>query len=92
MARGAACHEGDVPEDVHERDGGAWDTAAAAAVSTERLRKRLQQEGVSEAAIADSERIVREEFEALHKQLVLLKQKQALLLDTLRHLEVLTFI
>lgn len=66
---------------------GPGDTAAAAAVSTERLRKRLQQEGVSEAAIADSERIVREEFEALHKQLVLLKQKQALLLDTLRHLE-----
>jgi hypothetical protein len=68
---------------------GPGDTAAAVAVSTERLRQRLQQEGVSEAAIADSERIVRAEFEALHKQLVLLKQKQALLLDTLRHLEVL---
>ncbi|XP_047092175.1 oxysterol-binding protein-related protein 1C-like [Lolium rigidum] len=66
---------------------GPGDTAAAAAVSTERLRQRLQQEGVGEAAIADSERIVRAEFEALHKQLVLLKQKQALLLDTLRHLE-----
>ncbi|XP_037467232.1 oxysterol-binding protein-related protein 1C-like [Triticum dicoccoides] len=66
---------------------GLGDTAAAAAVSTERLKKRLQQERVSDAAIADSERIVREEFEALHKQLVLLKQKQALLLDTLRHLE-----
>ncbi|VAI01495.1 unnamed protein product [Triticum turgidum subsp. durum] len=66
---------------------GPGDTAAAAAVSTERLKKRLQQEGVSDAAVADSERIVREEFEALHKQLVLLKQKQALLLDTLRHLE-----
>ncbi|XP_051178786.1 oxysterol-binding protein-related protein 1C [Lolium perenne] len=66
---------------------GPGDTAAAAAVSTERLRQRLQQEGVSEAAIADSEGIVRAEFEALHKQLVLLKQKQALLLDTLRHLE-----
>ncbi|KAK1644984.1 hypothetical protein QYE76_062789 [Lolium multiflorum] len=66
---------------------GPGDTAAAAAVSTERLRHRLQQEGVGEAAIADSERIVRAEFEALHKQLVLLKQKQALLLDTLRHLE-----
>ncbi|KAM0893615.1 hypothetical protein ACQ4PT_024980 [Festuca glaucescens] len=66
---------------------GPGDTAAAVAVSTERLRQRLQQEGVSEAAIADSERIVRAEFEALHKQLVLLKQKQALLLDSLRHLE-----
>nr|CAB3493542.1 unnamed protein product [Digitaria exilis] len=36
---------------------GPGDTAAAVAVSTERLRQRLQQEGVSEAAIADSERI-----------------------------------
>ncbi|AQK63602.1 Oxysterol-binding protein-related protein 1C [Zea mays] len=66
---------------------GPGDTAAAVAVSTERLRQRLQQEGVSEAAIADSERIVREEFEALHKQLVLAKQKHALLLETLRQLE-----
>uniref|UniRef100_A0A0E0KHZ9 PH domain-containing protein n=1 Tax=Oryza punctata TaxID=4537 RepID=A0A0E0KHZ9_ORYPU len=66
---------------------GPGDTAAAVAVSTERLRQRLQQEGVSEAAIADSERIVRTEFEVLHKQLVLLKQKQTLLLDTLRQLE-----
>ncbi|KAL5218064.1 hypothetical protein ABZP36_018748 [Zizania latifolia] len=66
---------------------GPGDTAAAVAISTERLRQRLQQEAVSEAAIADSERIVRTEFEALHKQLVLLKQKQALLLETLRQLE-----
>ncbi|AQK63604.1 Oxysterol-binding protein-related protein 1C [Zea mays] len=34
-----------------------------------------------------SERIVREEFEALHKQLVLAKQKHALLLETLRQLK-----
>jgi oxysterol-binding protein 1 len=68
---------------------GPGDTAAAVAVSTERLRQRLQQEGVSEAAIADSEAIVRAEFESLHKQLVLLRQKHALLVDTLRHLEVL---
>ncbi|CAD6206320.1 unnamed protein product [Miscanthus lutarioriparius] len=66
---------------------GPGDTAAAVAVSTERLRQRLQQEGVSEADIADSERIVRAEFEALHKQLVLSKQKNALLLETLRQLE-----
>ena len=68
---------------------GPGDTAAAVAVSTERLRQRLQQEGVSEAAIADSEKIVRAEFEALHKQLVLSKQKHALLVETLRQLEVL---
>ncbi|CAL4918616.1 unnamed protein product [Urochloa decumbens] len=66
---------------------GPGDTAAAVAVSTERLRQRLQQEGVSEAAIADSERIVRAEFEALHKQLALAKQKHALLVETLRQLE-----
>ncbi|RLN18804.1 oxysterol-binding protein-related protein 1C [Panicum miliaceum] len=66
---------------------GPGDTAAAVAVSTERLRQRLQQEGVSEAAIADSEKIVRAEFEALHKQLVLSKQKYALLVETLRQLE-----
>ncbi|CAL4935496.1 unnamed protein product [Urochloa decumbens] len=66
---------------------GPGDTAAAVAVSTERLRQRLQQEGVSEAAIADSERIVRAEFEALHKQLALAKQKHVLLVETLRQLE-----
>ncbi|KAG8097905.1 hypothetical protein GUJ93_ZPchr0013g36803 [Zizania palustris] len=66
---------------------GPGDTAAAVAISTERLRQRLQSEGISETAIADSEKIVRTEFEALHKQLVLLKQKQALLLETLRQLE-----
>ncbi|KAL6637693.1 hypothetical protein ACP70R_025265 [Stipagrostis hirtigluma subsp. patula] len=66
---------------------GPGDTAAAVAVSTERLRQRLLQEGVSEAAIADSERIVQAEFESLHKQLVLLKQKHAFLLETLRQLE-----
>jgi oxysterol-binding protein 1 len=64
------------------------DTAAAVAVSTECLRQRLQQEGVSESAIADSEAIVRAEFESLHKQLMLLRQKHTLLVDTLRQLEV----
>ncbi|KAG6496460.1 hypothetical protein ZIOFF_044327 [Zingiber officinale] len=57
-------------------------------VSTEKLRKRLQEDGLSETAIQDCEQIMRSEFAALHKQLVLLQQKQALLVDTLRHLEV----
>ena len=57
-------------------------------VSTEKLRQRLMQEGVSEAAIQDSEQIMRSEFTALQNQLVLLKQKQWLLIDTLRQLEV----
>ncbi|MCL7047938.1 hypothetical protein MKW94_024297 [Papaver nudicaule] len=57
------------------------------AVSTEKLRQRLLEEGVSEAAIQDSEQIMRTEFSALQNQLVLLKQKQSLLIDTLRQLE-----
>ncbi|XWS15086.1 hypothetical protein CRYUN_Cryun35bG0064000 [Craigia yunnanensis] len=57
------------------------------AVSTEKLRQRLMQEGVSESAIQDSEQIMRGEFAALQNQLVLLKQKQWLLIDTLRQLE-----
>ncbi|XP_058089686.1 oxysterol-binding protein-related protein 1C-like isoform X2 [Magnolia sinica] len=56
-------------------------------VSTEKLRQRLLEEGVSEAAIQDSEQIMRNEFAALQNQLVLLKQKQSLLIDTLRQLE-----
>ncbi|XP_072971492.1 oxysterol-binding protein-related protein 1C-like [Typha angustifolia] len=56
-------------------------------VSTERLRQRLQEDGVSEAAILDSEQIMRSEFAALQNQLMFLKQKHALLLDTLRQLE-----
>ncbi|PPR98879.1 hypothetical protein GOBAR_AA21797 [Gossypium barbadense] len=56
-------------------------------VSTEKLRKRLMQEGISESAIQDSEQIMKSEFAELQKQLVLLKQKQWLLIDTLRQLE-----
>ena len=58
------------------------------AVSTEKLRQRLMQEGVSESAIQDSEQIMRTEFTAFQNQLVLHKQKQWLLIDTLRQLEV----
>ncbi|XP_061357915.1 oxysterol-binding protein-related protein 1A-like isoform X3 [Gastrolobium bilobum] len=56
-------------------------------ISTEKLRLRLVQEGVSEAAIQDSEQIMRSEFAALQNHLVLLKQKQSILVDTLRQLE-----
>ncbi|QHN94064.1 oxysterol-binding protein-related protein 1C isoform X2 [Arachis ipaensis] len=56
-------------------------------VSTEKLRQRLLEERVSEAAIQDSEQIMRTEFAALQNQLKLLKQKQSMLIDTLRHLE-----
>ncbi|XP_061339514.1 oxysterol-binding protein-related protein 1C-like isoform X1 [Gastrolobium bilobum] len=57
------------------------------AISTEKLRHRLLEEGVSEPAIQDSEQIMRNEYAALQNQLMLLKQKQLTLIDTLRHLE-----
>ncbi|KAK4433675.1 Oxysterol-binding protein-related protein 1C [Sesamum alatum] len=57
------------------------------AVSTERLRQRLSEEGLSEAAIQDSEQIMRNEFASLQNHLMLLKQKYWLLMDTLRQLE-----
>ncbi|XP_057421126.1 oxysterol-binding protein-related protein 1C-like isoform X2 [Lotus japonicus] len=56
-------------------------------VSTDKLRQRLLQEGVSEAAIRESEDIMRSEFSELQKHVVALKYKQSLLIDTLRHLE-----
>ncbi|KAK9066845.1 hypothetical protein SSX86_014168 [Deinandra increscens subsp. villosa] len=56
-------------------------------LSTEKLRQRLLEEGVSEAAIQDSESIMMTEFSAMQDQLVLLKQKHLLLRDTLRMLE-----
>ncbi|CAJ1974179.1 unnamed protein product [Sphenostylis stenocarpa] len=56
-------------------------------ISTEKLRLRLLEEGVSEGAIQDSEQIMRTEFAALQSQLVLLKQKHSILIDTLRQLE-----
>lgn len=62
--------------------------AESIVVSTERLRQRLLEEGVSEAAIQDCENIMRAELSQMHKHLVVLKQKQLLLIDTLRHLEV----
>ncbi|KAF5194707.1 Oxysterol-binding protein-related protein 1c [Thalictrum thalictroides] len=58
-----------------------------AVVCTDKLRQRLLDEGVNEAAIQDSEQIIRSEFSGLQNQLVLLKQKQSLLIDTLRYLE-----
>ncbi|VFQ83923.1 unnamed protein product [Cuscuta campestris] len=56
-------------------------------VSTEKLRKRLMEECLSEAAIQDSERIMRDEFSLLQNRLLLFKQKHRLLIDTLRQLE-----
>ncbi|KAI3442722.1 uncharacterized protein J3R85_000979 [Psidium guajava] len=59
-----------------------------AIVSTEKLRQHLQEEGVREALIQECEQIMRNEVEAMQKQVLLLKQKQWQLIDTLRQLEV----
>ncbi|XP_038693991.1 oxysterol-binding protein-related protein 1C-like isoform X2 [Tripterygium wilfordii] len=56
-------------------------------MSTEKLRQRLLEEGVNEAAIQDSENIMRTEFSTLHNHLVVLRRQQLLLFDTLRQLE-----
>ncbi|XP_022993814.1 oxysterol-binding protein-related protein 1C-like isoform X1 [Cucurbita maxima] len=56
-------------------------------VSTDKIRQRLLEEGVSETAIQDTENIMKTEFAALQNQLLLLKQKQWQLIDTLRNLE-----
>jgi hypothetical protein len=58
-------------------------------VSTERLRQRLLEEGLNEVAIQECENIMMAELSQMHKHLVVLKQKQLLLIDALRHLEVL---
>lgn len=58
------------------------------AVSTDKLRQQLTKEGVSESAIQESELIMRNEFASLQNQLMLLKQKHRMLMDTLRQLEV----
>ncbi|KAI3688952.1 hypothetical protein L2E82_46898 [Cichorium intybus] len=52
-------------------------------VSTEKLRARLLQEGVNETVIKDAERIMRNEFSSMHDQLVLLRKKVTLLIETL---------
>ena len=57
-------------------------------MSTQKLRQRLLDEGVSETAILDSENIMRSELTQMHKYIVALKHKQMLLLDSLRQLEV----
>ncbi|CAI9764047.1 unnamed protein product [Fraxinus pennsylvanica] len=57
------------------------------AVSTEKLRQQLLEEGVSESAIQDSEQNMRNEFGSVQNQLMLLKQKHWMLTDTLQQLE-----
>lgn len=58
------------------------------AVSTEKLRSRLLQEGLSEAVVKECESIMLSEMSELQNQLKSLRQKQIILLDKLRQLEV----
>lgn len=60
-------------------------------VSTDRLRQKLLEEGLSESAIQESEQIMKSEFASLQSQLRVLRQKYWLLTDTLRQLEVCSF-
>lgn len=57
-------------------------------VSTEKLRSRLSQEGISEAVINDCESIMLFEVSCLQGKFKFLQQKHVMLLDTLKQLEV----
>jgi hypothetical protein len=62
--------------------------SASVVISTDKLRQRLLQEDVNEVLIRECEDIMRAELFQLHTYIVALKQKQLLLTDTLRNLEV----
>ncbi|KAL8207754.1 hypothetical protein R6Q57_007166 [Mikania cordata] len=56
-------------------------------LSTERLKKRLLEEGISEALVKDCEQIMRLEFSEMQGQIKILCEEHSNLLDTLRQLE-----
>ncbi|XP_061348194.1 oxysterol-binding protein-related protein 2A-like [Gastrolobium bilobum] len=56
-------------------------------LSTERLKKRLLEEGSSESFVKECEQIVLAEFSELQGQLKILCQERSTLLDTIRQLE-----
>lgn len=60
------------------------------AVSTESLKKRLFEEGSSEALVKDCEQIMLTEFSELQEQLKILCEERSNLLDTIRQLEVIS--
>ncbi|KAI9114426.1 hypothetical protein K1719_014654 [Acacia pycnantha] len=61
--------------------------AGFSVISTEKLRQRLLEEGISEAVIQDSEHIMRDQLSELYQEIVVLKNKQMQLVDALRNLE-----
>lgn len=56
-------------------------------ISTERLKKRLLDEGINENLVNDCEQIMRSEFSEIKGQVQVLCQQRSNLLDTLRQLE-----
>lgn len=56
-------------------------------ISTEKLRSRLSQEGITEEVIKDCESIMLSELSTLQNQMKALQLKHIVLLDTLRQLE-----
>ncbi|XP_076937436.1 oxysterol-binding protein-related protein 2A-like [Bidens hawaiensis] len=56
-------------------------------LSTERLKKRLLDEGISEVLVKDCEQIMLLEFSVIQEQIKLLCEERSSLLDTLRQLE-----
>lgn len=57
-------------------------------ISTERLKKRLLEEGMSENLVEDCEQIMLSEFSEIQGQLKVFCEERSNLLDTLRQLEV----
>lgn len=57
-------------------------------LSTERLKNRLLEEGISEILVKDCEQIMLKEFSEIHGQVKVLCEERSNLLDTLRQLEV----
>ncbi|KAJ0581080.1 putative oxysterol-binding protein [Helianthus annuus] len=57
-------------------------------LSTERLKKRLLEEGISDVLVKDCEQIMLLEFSDIQEQIKLLCEEHSNLRDTLRQLEV----
>ncbi|KAF2585752.1 hypothetical protein F2Q70_00034852 [Brassica cretica] len=56
-------------------------------ISTERLKKRLQEAGMNENLVKDCEQIMLSEFSEMHGQIKLLHEERTNLFDALRQLE-----
>ncbi|CAH9086190.1 unnamed protein product [Cuscuta europaea] len=56
-------------------------------ISTEKLKSRLVDEGMSEGLVKECEKIMLSEFSQVQAQLKVLSEERVSLLDTLRHLE-----